>query len=360
MEKNKTIAFVAVLVLVVAAIGVGIFVLNNDESAGDRTVTDSRGREITVPNDIETIFCSNCCSLELISWFDSVDKVCGIDSNDTITGNKTYTQVFKDEFSKLKVITVSNAEEVIALGPTVFISSTVSVEDLNNEQNTYGIPVYGINADLEMGSEDWFTQIIKLGKLLKEEDRAKELVDGVKSLIGDITSKKVTNVNGYACGMMFYGAGNFIKTTGDYLPFDYSGVKNVMPTNKAGTKQPYNTDIESILATDFDYIFIDGSSVPTTVDQIKTAINETTLGNKDAIKNGDIYKVLVYKVWGTQWDNQLINCFYVADTVNGDSYSWSFEDKANEVLELFYGDNAPSYSSIAAGESNGGCGKVIL
>lgn len=362
MEKKQLIVIAVVVIVVIAAVCIGVAAMNqnHDDKKGDKTVTDSRDRQVTVPGDIEKILCINSCSLELVSWFDSVDKVCALDSNDAIIGNKTYTQIFKDKFSKLQTITVSNTEEIIKLEPDLVISSTVNVADLDELQKTLEIPVYAINADLEINDDKWYDQITKLGTLFDESDRAKEIVDGVKKFIGEIKAESVTNVKGYACGMMFYGAGNFLKTTGDYLPFTYTGVENVMPTNSSGNKQPYNTEIEKVLATNFDYIFIDGSSAETSTNQIKEYIETTTLADEPAIVNGDVYKVMVYKVWGTQWDNLLINCFYVADTVNGEEYDWNFNDKANEVLKLFYGDNALSYSTIAAGESSGGCGQVTL
>lgn len=360
MEKNQTLAIIVVAILAIAAIGAGIVVFNNNNSSGDRDVVDSRDRVVTVPNDIKTILCINPCALQLVSWFDSVDKVSALDSKDDIIGDKTYTQIHKDLFSKLKTVTVSNVEEVIALNPTVVISSTPSVSDINNEQEKYGKPVYAVNADIEFGTDSWFEQIAKLGKLLKEERRATELINGVKSMISVIEEKTVTDVSGYACGMMYYRSWNFVKTTGDYLPFDYCGIKNVMPTNKAGNKQPYDTTIEEIVAKSIDYIFIDGSFASKTTDQMKGYISSTSLGNEPAIKNGNIYKTMVYKIWGTQWDNQLINCFFAAKTVNDAGYAWEFEDKANEVLQLFYKGTTLKYSDIAKGESSGGCGKVVL
>ncbi len=359
MDKNKIFAVVAVVIIAAAAVGIGIYALNGNNSNGD--IVDSRGRTISIDGDIDTIFCIDCCSLELVSYFDAMHKVCARDSNDAIIGNKIYTQVYSQFLSSLKVITVSNAEEIIALHPSVVISSTVSVEDLNREQTTYGVPVYGINADLEFGSEAWFVQITKLGILFKEESRAAEINNGIKDLIGDITSESVSDVSAYACGMMFYGAGNFLKTSGagDYLPFTYSGVTNVMPSNPSGTGQPYNTTIEDIVATTFDYIFIDGSSVSTTTGQIKDYIGSSTLGNEPAIINGDVYKLMTYKVWGTQWDAQLINCFYVASVVNGSHYSWAFDDKANEVIDLLYSTDL-TYDDLAALQTGGGCGQVTI
>ena len=344
--------------VVIAAAAVGISQLNNNEEDGDKTIVDSRNRTVTVPGNIDSVICLSSCSLELVSYFDSVKKVAAIDKNDKIVGTKTYTQVHKDLFSSLPVVDSSNAESIIELSPSIVISSTIDVAALDQMQTTFGIPVFAINADLEFGSETWFTQIESLGKLFSEESRAKEIVKGVKDIISDITSKKVSGISGYTCGMMFYGAGSFLKTSGDWLPFDYTGVANVMNRSTSGVGgQPYNTEIEQILSKNFDYVFIDGSNYENVLKEMKGYIDSTTLGEKKAIQNGDVYKVLVYKIWGTQWDAQLINCLYVASIV-GD-YGQNFEDKADQVLKVLYGSNVKfTYSDMA--NAQGGCKKLSI
>jgi hypothetical protein len=79
-----------------------------------------------------------------------------------------------------------------------------------------------------------------------------------------------------------------------------------------------------------------------------------------ALVNGNIYSTMVYKCYGTNWDNQLINVYYIASVMNGDLYSWEFADKANEILQLFYPETSMTYSDIAAGQTGNGCSKVTL
>jgi len=78
------------------------------------------------------------------------------------------------------------------------------------------------------------------------------------------------------------------------------------------------------------------------------------------MKDDNIYTTMVYKCYGTNWENQLINVYYVASTMNGDAHSWSFQDKANEILELFYPGTTMTYLDIANGQTGNGCSKVTL
>ena len=355
---KQQILVVALVAVSLCAIAVGVYMANNDdEPSGDITVTDARGRAVALDGTPEKILAINCCSLELLSYFESVNKAIAIDKDDAIVGDKTYTQAYKEFFSGLEKVDRSNVEGIIALDPDLIITSTVDVGQLDKLQSDTGTPVFAINADVEFGNEMWYTQIEALGKALGEEKRAGDIVKGVKVIIDDIRTSSVTGINGYACGMMFYGAGEFLKTSGDWLPFDNSGIKNVMKKNESGVGgQPYKTSLEAVMDKDIDCIFIDNSNLDAVVDEMKGYIADAGLSN-DAITNGDIYNVCLYKKWGTQFDAVLINCLYVTKTMNPEGYSWDFEDKADEVLELLYGDKV-NYETM---KSNGnGCGKITL
>ncbi|MBR2255102.1 MAG: ABC transporter substrate-binding protein [Candidatus Methanomethylophilaceae archaeon] len=357
-RKTLIIVGIAAVAVVLIALAAGV-VLNNhgDDGPKELTVTDSRNRTVTVPGDLERILPLNSCSLELVSYFDSLNKVVALDSNDQITGNKTYTMVNKSFLEGLPKVDGSSYEAIIATSAQLIITSTIDAGQLDDLQSKTSIPVFAINADLEFGDEAWFDQIETLGKVLGEEKRGKEIADGVKDVISKITSKKVDGVKGYTCGMMFYGKGTFLKTSGDWLPFAYSGVENVMPSSTAGVgKQPYNTTIEQVMAKDFGYIFVDNSNKAAVIDEMKGYISDQGLSN-DAIKNGDVYGVLTYKQWGTQFDAVLIDCLYVAKTVNPDAYSWDFVSEADKVLNLLYGSGF-TYSDMVKNQD--ACGKIAL
>ena len=368
MNNSKMVAVIAVIIVLVAGIA-GMFVLlQNNDSDGD-TITDMRGREVNIPDNIDSILGIKSCSLELISFFKMVENVKYLDINESFdnSDSRTHNFVMKGLLQGLPVVDPNDAEQIIATGVDLIISSTVSVSALNEEQNRYGIPVFAINADLEFGSE-FDSQLYVLGKLFGEENRAEELVSGINGMISDIRSKlsppsSGTPANGYvkayACGMNFYGSGNFLKTSGDYLPFIYSYIQNAMPSSIAGVgKQPYNVGLETVIAADPDFIFIDGGSYDVTSKYIRD--NKSTLGSINAIRDGNVYKTMVYKSWGTNWQNQLINVYYVASIMHSDVFTWDFEDKADEVLDLFYPNMNVKYTDLAAAQTGGGCGKVTI
>ncbi|MDR3206683.1 MAG: ABC transporter substrate-binding protein [Candidatus Methanoplasma sp.] len=362
----KVLALAAVAVIAIAGIGAAAFAIN-DDGPGGKTITDMRGREVALPDSIDSVIGVKSCSLELISFFEAVDKVKYLDVNESFTDSRTHTFVLEDRLISLPRVDPNDAEQIIQADPDIILSSTVDVSRLNEEQKKYGIPVFAINADLEFGAE-YDSQIRTLGKLFGEEERAEDIVSGIGAFISGIRDSLSPPSSGtpaggfttaYACGMNFYGAGGFTKTSGDYLPFTYSYVQNVSPSSIAGVgKQPYNTDVATVINYDPQYIFIDGGGLDGTLEYIRG--NMPLLGSIDAIRDGNVYSTMVYKDWGTNWLNQLVNVYYVAKIMHPDEFLWDFEDKANEIIQLFYPGTTVSYADIASAQSGNGCSKVTL
>ena len=369
MINNKFIAVIAVIFIVLASVSVA-YVITRDDGTSGNTVTDARGRQVEVPDEINSILAMKACSLQLVSFFDAVNKVTYLDGDGiTLQGevltdpNRTHTFIKKDLLQGLPFVNTSKDEAVILANPDIIISSEVDVSKLDEFQKRVGIPVFAINADVEFDSDIMYSQLLSLGKLFGEEERAQELVDGIKKMISNITENvgPADEVSAYVCGMNFYGAASntFVRTSGNYLPFEYSNVYNIM--SPAANKQPFNTNPQSIIDAHPKLLFIDGLGLSATLTHIHD--NYKTLKFVDAIADGKVYKTMVYKIFGTNWVNQLINVYYVAYIVHGSELGWSFADfeqKANEIIQLFYPGTDVTYAMLAAAQTGGGCGAVAL
>ncbi len=362
MSKNKIFAIAAIAIILIAAISaVYILTQNQTNTTTEKTVTDALGRTVNIPEKIDSIYSIGACSLRLVSYFDAVDKVQALETAGTFNtrDDQTYYLINKATFSTLPQV-ASTAEAILALNPSVIITSTAEdVATADNLQSQTNIPVYVINANLEFG-QAFYDQITSIGTLLGEKTRATELNSGISTMISDITSKATTSTKtAYACGMFYYGGASFLKGSGNYLPFDYSGVTNAI--SPADNGQPYVITLETLINANPDFIFIDSIGLSDGKNSIKDSINSNTgLDQVSAVKNDNIYSTMVYKCYGTNWENQLVNAYYVADVMNGDAYSWTFEDKANEVLQLFYPDTTMTYAQIAQGQTGNGCNGVSL
>lgn len=363
MEKTKLFAIVAIAIILVAAIGVTYVLTSNmdNQEQTETTVTDTAGRTVNIPQQIDTVYCMGAASLRLISYFDTVEKVQAIETAGTFNtlDDQTYYLVNKAKFSSLPQV-ATTAEAILDLNPSVIITSLEDAGAADNLQTQTNIPVFFINANLEFG-EAFYNQITALGKFLGESERAAEINNGIAEMINDVTSKVTaqSSKKAYACGMFYYGGAAFLKGSGNYLPFEYSKVTNAI--EPAANGQPYIITLETLIESNPDYIFIDSIGTTVSINTINEYISSNTgLDQISAIKDENIYSTMVYKCYGTNWDNQLINVYYIASVINGDLYSWSFEDKANEILQLFYPGTTLTYADIVDDQTGSGCSKITI
>lgn len=321
-------------------------------------ITDMRGREVAVPREIENIIALEAGSLRLLSYFDSVNKVIAVE--DAGHGReKTMNQFFnlaayRIAFPHLRELpsigSSSNHEAIIAAGPDIIFSTTVDTGQLDHLQQILGIPVFAVNADVELNDLPLFLdQFRVIGRVLGEEKRAEELVSGIRDITDDII-QRVSQVEegkrAYAGGMMYYGPADLLRTTGDYDPFDFTRTENVMLTNPTGNKQPYMTSLEDLIAADPDYVFVDAAN-STLSRQGYEAHKDTLDTHVTAFRERQVYTTLVYKYYGTNWENQIINIYYVGKVLYPELFSdIQIERKAEEIWELFFGVSL-DYSTMA-------------
>ncbi|MDG6221427.1 MAG: ABC transporter substrate-binding protein [Candidatus Thermoplasmatota archaeon] len=381
---NKAMAAFVVAMVAVASVAGAYVILGagNQENGGengngnidaaireDFVLTDIRGRNVEIPGEIDRIIAIGAASLRMVSYFDSIEKIVAVDmqeiSGSAMFGGRYFnSSTYRIAFPGLRDLpniggsSPINAEAIIAQNPNIVFSSATGIVDLDTMQETLGIPVVAINADLEMDNTDFYLQIALVGKVLDEEARAQELMDGLEGIMGDLANRTEGIVNqrsAYAAGMFFYGGGGLYKTSGDYLPFEFTGVKNVMPSNSAGVgKQPYNTDIETIMENNPEYVFIDSITENDCKDEYSE--KKALLDGVSAFSNQKVYTTLVYKNYGTNWENQVVNMYYVGSVVYPELYQdLNIEDKAEEIWGLFFQVEL-DYEDVAALQNGPGLG----
>lgn len=354
----KVIAIAVVAVLVVAGAGFGIYQLTKDsDSKGDRTVTDIRGREVSIPGDVQKVVCVSAGALRMVSYFD-IDKVVGIDSMDKGTSGSaanynlaTYRVAYADKIKdKTDVGDASNFKAMIDTGADVIFTTTEGVETLNNIQEKTGIPVIGLRAEVyfDLDSMNIFAQQMRLiGKVLNMDDRAEELVKGMNDLFTELENYKLSAKGSdlkksYVCGLMTGMSGNFYKTTGHFLPFSTTVGLNIAPDV---AQSPYIINQKDIVDQDPAFMFIDISNYASCVGTMKT--DSATLGEISAISGEQVYTLLPYKYYNTNYENELIDCFAVGKIIAPGVYDYDLNEKGNAILKLFFPSSSITMQSYA-------------
>jgi len=346
------------VILVALLIGIGLVpvaatAVHEQETSVDSTLafremTDMRGRVVSVPTQIDSIVALGANSLRLLTYFDSVDKVVAVEdtghAREKSVHNFFYLATYRIAHPELRELpsigSKENHEAIIAADPDIVFSSTVDVAALDQLQNTLGIPVFAIDADVEIGDTDRFLEQFRLvGELLGEQQRAADLITGVEEILADLDARaaRVSDPKrAYAGGMMFYGPADLLRTTGDYAPFDFTNTVNVMPTNPVGNLQPYVTSLEELVRANPDYVFIDAANNTLSMNGYRS--NQELLDEQvTAFENRDVYTTLVYKYYGTNWENQIVNIYYVGTVLYPEVFSdVSAAEKAEEIWRLFF------------------------
>lgn len=351
-RAQRAVLFAVALLAAGLAPVVATGVLETDEHGvpieSSRQMTDMRGRVVEVPARIDSIIALGANSLRMLTYFDAVEKVVAVEDTGHAREKSVHDffylatyRIAHPELQELPSIgSQENHEAIIAANPDIVFSSTVDVAALDLLQNTLGVPVFAIDADVEIAdTERFLDQFSIVGKVLGEEARADELVAGIENIIADL-NERAERVGepkrAYAGGMMFYGPADLLRTTGDYAPFDYTNTTNVMPTNPVGNLQPYMTSLEELISANPDYVFIDSANYGLSLRGYEA--NRAVLDeNVSAFADGEVYTTLVYKYYGTNWENQIINIYYVGSVLYPDVFAdVSPVEKAEEIWTLFF------------------------
>jgi len=333
-----------------------------------KAVTDMRGREVRLPEEIRRIIALDAGALRLVSYLDGAGRIAAVE--DAGHGREksvhdffylaTYRLAFPELRELLSIGGAENHEGIIAAEPDLIICSSVDPVKLDQLQEVLGVPVFGVDIDVELyDTERFYRQLETLGLVLGREARAEELIRGIEAALGDLKSRssRVREAKrAYAGGMMYFGPADLLRTTGDFLPFDLAGAENVMPSNPAGNLQPYMTSLEDLIAASPDYAFIDAANIR--LSQSGFAANRKVLEEQvPAFRNRQIYSTLVYKYYGTNWENQLINVYFTGKVLYPDLYGdVSVKEKAREIWRLFFGVDLDFDAVVAA--QKGGPGRV--
>ena len=316
------------------------------ENAGNtRTITDGAGRQVNVPEKVESIVCVGVGALRYTCYVGAADLVVGVEDYEVKPGmTRLYNYVNFDKFKDLPVIGTNGqpyTEEIINLSPDVIVmskSASVEADDLQTKTGTPVVVVPGSDTTLDQNAYD---TIRILGKLYGMESRATELTNYLKGIEKDLADRtkeipESSKPSVYVCGVSFKGHHGFEGTEAGYGPLQLIGAKNLADTT--GQNGAFNIDLEQVLSWDPDIIFLDFNGMK--------LINEDYAKNTDyyhsltAVQEGKVYSQISFRSSASNLDTALADAYYAACIM----YPEQFQDvdpvaKAGEIFEMLLGAN---------------------
>ena len=340
---KKMIALI-LLVIVCTCLFVGCGAAGTN-AQNTRIITDGAGREVEVPEKVETIVCVGVGALRYTCYIGAADLVVGVEDYEIKPGmTRLYNYVNFNKFKDLPVIGTNGqpyTEEIINLAPDVIVmskSASVEADDLQSKTGTPVVVVPGSDTTLDQNAYD---TIRILGELYGMQTRATELTNYLKGIQKDLDNRTKdipdsSKPSVYVGGVSFKGHHGFEGTEAGYGPFQLIGAKNLADTT--GQNGAFNIDLEQVLSWDPDIIFLDFNGMD--------LINESFAQNPDyynaltAVQNGKVFSQISFRSYASNLDTALADAYYAACIL----YPEQFADidpvaKAGEIFEMLLGAN---------------------
>ncbi len=308
-----------------------------------RNITDCQGREVAVPEKVESIVCVGVGALRYTCYMGAADLVVGVEDYETKAGyDRLYNYVNYDKFKDLPVIGTNGVpyvEEIIALSPDVIVLSTAASVDADDLQEKTGTPVVAVPSS-DTTLDDAAYEIIRMmGQLYGMENRATELTNYLKGLQKDLDDRTKDIPDSekpavYVAGVSFKGTHGFEGTESYYGPFELIHANNL--ANNSGHIGAFNIDLEKVLSWDPDIIFLDFNGM--------SLIKEDYAKNPDyynaltAVQEGKVFSQISFRSFASNLETALADAYYAACVM----YPEQFKDvdpvaKAEEIFKMLLG-----------------------
>ena len=340
---KKIVAFFLSAVLCLnLLVGCGIAGTNNTNT---RTITDSAGRQVNVPEKVESIVCVGVGALRYTCYMGAARLVVGVEDCEVKPViSRLYNFVNIDKFKDLP-ITGTNGnpypEEIIKIAPDVIIMSKYASVDADTLQQQTGTPVVVIPGSDTTLDADAYETIRILGELYDMQARATELTNYLKGIKKDLDDRTKNIPDSekpsvYVGGVSYKGHHGFEGTEAGYGPFELIGAKNLADTT--GQNGAFNIDLEQVLSWDPDIIFVDFNGM--------SLIKEDYAKNPDyynaltAVQEGKVYSQISFRSNASNLETALADAYYAACVM----YPEQFKDvdpvaTAEEIFEKLLGVN---------------------
>ncbi len=362
-------SFVLILVAVLLAAAVCGCADNSGVKAPEgatRMITDMLGREVEIPEKVETIV-PLANTPRMITYLGLAARAVGIGgmSFEEINPVTAYAYANKDLWADVPIVgtdamgaTDYYPEEIIKVNPDVILCSYT--KELADEiQTKTGIPVVAVPMGTLFG-EDYEEALRLLADVCGVPERAERVItfindclDDLKARTADIPEKDKPSVLGAAA--TFKGVHGIEGVYVKYTVFEAIAAKDVT-ADIAETVDAVLLDKEKIIEWNPDYIFLDSGGVGLVREDY--AENTDFYALLTAFQGNRVYQYPSSTSYYSNVEIPLVNSYYVGSVLFPEQFAdIVFEEKANEIFELFLG--AKDYLSELEG-SGFGYGKVIF
>jgi iron complex transport system substrate-binding protein len=316
-----------------------------DISTGsERTITDDGGRQVTVPTQVDKVFCTSPLGTYMVYTL-APEKLAGWNTKPSelekayIPENYRPTVGLGGWYGKN---TTGNVEEIIKIGPDLILSigdmDAANISDADRVQDLLNIPVVMVDASL-VKSGDAYAFV---GDLIGEQEHAEELArysDAViakaQQIVAQIPEDERVTIY-YAEG----AKGLYTDPEGSTHTevFTLVGAHNVADVEMQEGYGMSPVSLEQVIAWDPEFVFVasDPAGEMNVYEQITTGGDWNTI---QAVEDGHVYQIphgpfdwldrpySIARLLGIQW---------VGDLVYPELWDIDIKETTKEFYRLFY------------------------
>ncbi|MBR1368926.1 iron transporter [Methanocalculus chunghsingensis] len=376
---NFVLGGIPLLLLAILAFCAATGCVADVSSENTVTITDQYGREISVPSDVESVLCSGAGSLRYLVYLQAEDLAVGVDSADKVQNDvlgRPYSIVHGEKFSALPLFGEwrgnDDPEKVIAIDPDLVfkagssgIASGADAADAEALRQRTGVPVIGFQYGSVRTEADrllMYDSLRLMGSVIEREARAEAVIAYIEATITDLEDRTrdipvSERKRAYIGGVGSRGAHGIISTEPAYGPFVWVHAENV--ASGLGTAHA-SAAKEALVDWDPDYLFIDVTTTHlgegNALDQLKT---DPALKGISAVKSGNVYGVLPYNAYTTNYGTVLANAYFVGKVLYPDRFAdIDPAEKADEIYTFLVGE--PVFSELNSQYGNLGFSPIQL
>lgn len=313
----------------------------------ERTVQDMLGRTVHVPDTIRNVVGLRAGALRLLVYMDAANLISGIEDIE-----KQYKRPYNmahPEFDTLPVIgpAMGGDPELIAMNnPDVLFLTYTTRSDADELQRITGIPVVALKCgNLREKRDTLYKSLRLIGNVLHKERRADTLISFINHQITQLKTRSMHHQGAkptvYIGGVAYSGSHGITSTEPFYAPFGFlearnvaSGINNKLISPIKGTY----IDVEQLIEWDPNYIFIDVSGLELITPDIKKGSPLSSV--LSALKNGQVYTVMPYNSYATNYEIVLANAWFIGKTIYPDAFkNIDIKQKTGMIYRTFAGKN---------------------
>ena len=326
------------------------------EESGGRVVEDALGREVRVPETVESIVVLGNTP-RMAVYLGLADMVAGYSglARESVTPLAAYAYVTLDDWAEVPSVgtdsggnTAYYSEEIILTNADViFCTATGDVAD--ELQRETGIPCLSVSQGTLFG-EDMEQSLRIMAEVCGVQERAEAIFDYVdgcfaelESLTGGIPeSERKTALPAAATFRGTHGIEGVRANDPVMLSVNALNAADALSDGY----ESFTVDKEQILAWNPEYIFLDSGGVPLVRQDY--AAHSDYYAELSAVALGRVYQ---YPSSTSYYDNMeisLLNCYFVGSVLYPERFAEvDFEAKAAEIFGFFLGDE--DYLDVLAG-----------